>query len=307
MGGLLFTQEIKQQLINELSTIENSIKIVSAFCKTHILQLIDDNLPPDIRDKQLLVRFKMEDIVSGVTDFSLYDYCIKHGWSVFLKFDLHAKTYIFDDIRGIVGSCNSTSRGLGFSSSYNCEIASLVALSKEDIEKIQRLFNKSVKMNDEIYSQMKEELKDIDKSKKQLISWSKEIKDICIPDISTLFTHQFPAKPFSENLNDNDYVFLELPEIFNSEELIEYFKNSLPYLWLKDKLTNASRNQLYFGTLTEMLHNTLVNDPKPYRKDVKELLANLLDWIKKLHIDEIIIEQPNHSQLVTLKTVLCCI
>lgn len=156
-------------------------------------------------------------------------------------------------------------------------------------------------------SQMKEELKDIDKSKKQLISWSKEIKDICIPDISTLFTHQFPAKPFSENLNDNDYVFLELPEIFNSEELIEYFKNSLPYLWLKDKLTNASRNQLYFGTLTEMLHNTLVNDPKPYRKDVKELLANLLDWIKKLHIDEIIIEQPNHSQLVTLKTVLCCI
>ena len=56
-----------------------------------------------------------------------------------------------------------------------------------------------------------------------------------------------------------------------------------------------------------MLHNTLVNDPKPYRKDVKELLANLLDWIKKLHFDEIVIEQPNHSQLVTLKTVLCCI
>ena len=305
MGGLLFTQEIKQQLINELSTIENSVKIVSAFCKTHILQLIDDNLPSNIVDKRLLVRFRMDDIVSGVTDFNLYDYCIKHGWSIFIKFDLHAKTYIFDDIRGIVGSCNSTSRGLGFSSSYNCEIASLVALSEEDIEKIQRLFNKSVKMNDEIYSQMKEELKDVDKSKKQLLNWSKEIKDMCVPDISTLFTHQLPAKPFSENLNDNDYDFLELPEIFNSEELIEYFKNSLSYLWLIDKLTNASSNQLYFGTLTEMLHNTLVNDPKPYRKDVKELLANLLDWIKKLHIDEIVIEQPNHSQLITLKSLAC--
>lgn len=57
---------------------------------------------------------------------------------------------------------------------------------------------------------------------------------------------------------------------------------------------------MYFGAVTEKLHNALVTDPKPYRRDVKQMLANLLDLIEKLGMDEIVIDRPNHSQRIRL-------
>ena len=56
-----------------------------------------------------------------------------------------------------------------------------------------------------------------------------------------------------------------------------------------------------FGAITEELHNALVSDPKPYRKDVKQLLANLLSMVEELQMDEIMIDKPNFSQRVRLR------
>lgn len=55
---------------------------------------------------------------------------------------------------------------------------------------------------------------------------------------------------------------------------------------------------MYFGEITANLHNALLNDPRPYRKDVKQLLANLLNWIAALDINEIVVDRPAHSQRV---------
>lgn len=58
--------------------------------------------------------------------------------------------------------------------------------------------------------------------------------------------------------------------------------------------------EMYFGSLTQELHNALVTDPKPYRKDVKQQLANLLSIIERLNMEEIVIDTPNNSQRVRL-------
>ena len=58
--------------------------------------------------------------------------------------------------------------------------------------------------------------------------------------------------------------------------------------------------EIYFGELSSILHNTIVSDPKPYRKDVKLLLANLLSIVEELDMDELIIDRPSHSQRVRL-------
>jgi len=62
-----------------------------------------------------------------------------------------------------------------------------------------------------------------------------------------------------------------------------------------------SNGCLFFGALTEKLHNTLVTDPKPYRSEVKLLLANLLRMVVELEMEEVIIDRPNYSQRVRLK------
>ena len=62
-----------------------------------------------------------------------------------------------------------------------------------------------------------------------------------------------------------------------------------------------NEKEMYFGKITEKLHEILVNDPRPYRKEVKELLANLLQWIQDLGIDEVLVDRPNHSQRVRVQ------
>lgn len=56
----------------------------------------------------------------------------------------------------------------------------------------------------------------------------------------------------------------------------------------------------YFSAIAARLHNTLINDPKPYRKENKQLLVNTLGWIKALELDEIIIDTPNYSQRIRI-------
>lgn len=58
---------------------------------------------------------------------------------------------------------------------------------------------------------------------------------------------------------------------------------------------------MYFGELSQNLHNALISDPKPYRRDAKQMLANLLSLIEELGMDETVIDRPNYSQRVILK------
>ena len=55
---------------------------------------------------------------------------------------------------------------------------------------------------------------------------------------------------------------------------------------------------MYFGAITVSLHNVLLNEPKPYRKDVKVLLGNLLSWVEDLDINMLKVDRPNYSQRV---------
>lgn len=58
---------------------------------------------------------------------------------------------------------------------------------------------------------------------------------------------------------------------------------------------------MYFGELSASLHNTVVSDPKPYRKDIKIMLGNLLRLIEELEMEEIVIDRPNYSQRIRMK------
>lgn len=58
---------------------------------------------------------------------------------------------------------------------------------------------------------------------------------------------------------------------------------------------------MFFGELSASLHNAVISDPKPYRKDIKQMLANMLRLIEELKMDEVVIDRPNYSQRVSLK------
>lgn len=297
--SILFSNEILGAVKKELKNATTSVQIITAFCKVSSLIYLNSCIDDGVMDKRLLIRFRMDDILMGSTDFSIVEYGMKTGWQVYIRFDLHAKTYIVDNKRGLVGSANVTNSGLSIGKNGNMEMATLVDVEPKDIEKISKLFDDAILVDEVLLRKLKFQIDAEEMNgQKESHSWDTTITNMFSPKVDTLFSYELPE---DFTLRRGEY-FLFLDETYdgNIEKFKELFRWSNAYLWL---LTTLKENEgcLYFGALTEKLHNTLVSDPKPYRRDVKQMLANLLKLIDTLDMEEIVIDRPNYSQRASLK------
>lgn len=301
---VLLNKEIKDKLFNELKYCKDDLILVSAFCKESVLCEIDSIINNSVKKKRLLVRFKTIDIINGVTDFSIIDYCLNNNWELYINLDLHAKTYILDKKRCIVGSANLTGRGLNLHpKNNNIELSTIGDLSKEDFDKINNYFDASLKVDNEMKKELEIYFNKIDLKKfdeNQNFSWDNFIISKLNPKMFLLVTDDFPSIK-QPDPNIFCYDFLDVEYKLSEEELKERFVDSKCYKWLISVISNEPGKFIYFGKLSQCLHNSLLNDPVPYRKEVKDLISNLLGWIKYFAIEDIIIEVPNHSQKISLK------
>lgn len=298
--SILFSNEILDSVKKELQNASSSVRIITAYCKSSSLMYLNSYINREVRDRKLLVRFRMEDILKGSTDFGIIDNALDNGWEVFIRFDLHAKTYIVDNKRGLVGSANATQSGLSIGKNGNMEMATLVDVEPKDIEKIDKLFNDAIHVNNDILSKMREQLDTVNSPElNESHTWDSSITTMFNPHIDTLFSYELPEE---FTLTKGEYLSF-LDETFSGDikKLKESFRWSNAYLWL---LTTLQENEgcLYFGALSEKLHNAVISDPKPYRRDVKNMLSNLLSLIEKLEMEDIIIDRPNYSQRVRLSS-----
>jgi len=301
MYEIIHHDRIKAILDQELAKVQDGLQIISAYCTKNALEYVDSKILAPHVNKRLMVRFRLGDVLSGATEFSIYEYCKQHDWNLFIQFDLHAKTFIFDKKRWVVGSANLTSKGIGLVDDCNLEMAVLADVDEIELQKINAMFEKSTQMTDELYEFMKKQLKDTKPGDKSCTEWSKEIFDLINDEIITLFAQDFPKSKSTDNILPDDYLMLGLKNGTTDRALIKAaFISTIAFKWLVQILKVAENKQLYFGAITEQLHTALVNDPRPYRKEVKELLANLLTWITELEIRSVKIERPKHSQLISL-------
>lgn len=296
--AILFSNEIMDSIVKELHKATNSVQIITAYCKEKTFSYLDSEINTEVQEKRLLVRFRLDDILKGSTDFEILRYGIENGWKVYLRFDLHAKTYIVDNKRCLVGSANVTNSGLNVGESGNVEMAAFVDVEAQDIEKIGNLFNDAILVDEAIFLNLK---KQFDLVKKAAItdvySWDSSIMDLFNPQIYTLFSYELPGD--FELKNGEYFQFLGVRFDGNKEKLKEKLRWSNVYLWLISIL-RGNGGCMYFGELSAKLHNTVVSDPKPYRKDIKQMLANLLRLIDELKMEEIVIDRPNFSQRIKL-------
>ena len=301
--SFLTTAEFNKKLVEEISNVTDELHVVSAFCKKDAVKYVDDNIKHVLKSKKLLVRFLPGDIINGATDLDLFNYCKSSGWELYIRFDLHAKTYIFDKKRYILGSGNLTNRGLGLNCLGNYELADFSQIEAEDLKKVDALFASAVLMTDELYDLMKKDIVKFTQervSKTNSLNWNKQISDRFIPDTNVLFTYDFPQVS-APSSGIQEYEFLELSGNLDKERIKQAFRWSKAFTWLYKTVNDKENKECYFGELAAKLHDALINDPKPYRKEVKDLLANLFGWITYFDFDFIIIDKPNFSQRVYLK------
>ena len=298
--GLLFSDEIKNQLECELKRAENDIQIISAYCKKGAILFVEDCIVNPMQRKRLLVRFAFADIVSGASDLEVYEYCRNNGWDLYMRLDLHAKTYIFDKMRCIIGSANLTSRGVNLIEESNYEIAFLSSISEDEISRIDLLFDDAVLIDDDLYKALTECASKHNTISHDKNDWDESILRLFDSKVDVLFTYDFPNCGSLSNLKIDSLDFLGLTSGWTTATVKKAFMKSNVYRWLRSVLEQKANNEIYFGELSALIHDVIINDPKPYRKEVKELQSNLINWIIELDINEIQIDRPNHSQRIRL-------
>ena len=296
--SILFSEEILKSIKNELQKAEKSVQIITAYCKENTIAYLDKYINTNI-NKRLLVRFRMNDIVAGSTDFTILDFCLKKGWEVYIRFDLHAKTYIVDNKRCIIGSANATNSGLSMGKSPNTEVGTLVALDPDDIVKIDNLFNNAIKVDDKIFLNLQQQINNLAlKNETKNYKWDSTITNLFNPKIVTLFADELPE---TTKIELGEYIpFLDIIYSGDYNILREKLRWSNVYIWLLNTLKENNK-EMFFGELSSNLHNIIVSDPTPQRKDIKNLLSNLLNIIEILKMEELIIDRPNYSQRIRLK------
>ncbi len=70
--------------------------------------------------------------------------------------------------------------------------------------------------------------------------------------------------------------------------------------WLKGQLLKEESKSLRFGAISSRLHDALLNDPKPYRKEVKDFQVNLFNWLKYLELPDFKFSKYNVSESISL-------
>ena len=79
------------------------------------------------------------------------------------------------------------------------------------------------------------------------------------------------------------------------------FLNSDVYLWLLSLLKKNKDTQNNFGFLTSKIHKNILDDPLPFRKNIKEITHYLFEWVAEFS-DEIKIIRHSNTKSMRLVT-----
>ncbi len=298
--SVLLTNEILEALVAELQNATDSVQIITAFCKLKTLEYLGKSISDNVAEKKLMVRFRLDDLLKGSTDFDVLNYALDNGWKPYIRFDLHAKTYIVDDKRMITTSANATGSGLGLGGNENLEVGSLEEIEARDLEKIRGIYRDAILVDRNLVEKLRlqyESVKDQDYHDLDT-NWDSAVMDLFVRKVDCLFSNELPS---AKHYEVGDYIaFLDYQYDGNVDTFKALFRKSNLYIWLTSIL-RKNENNMFFGALSKELHSVLIADPKPYRKDVKIYLANTFSLIKEYGFEELEIDTPNYSERLTLK------
>jgi len=284
-----------------LENLKTELIIISPYIKIGALEKLLMNIPKNIR-VIVVCRWKISDLVLGVSDLQIYRYTKDKKYNLFVNKDIHLKVLMKDKKEIIIGSANITDAGLGFANKSNIEAIAIDDVNDEDVSNIMKIIKKSILVDEDLFnrfvmevSKYKEMKKNIEKYIKNVNKFnSRLLENRSINILVSDFPFCTSPKDFIQNYK---LGLFESPEMLHDTKLFELSKNEKvdklydilrksflegdAFLWQK----NIIKDQILFGKYSELLHDSIVDNPKPYRKRVKELVANMFNWTSEFSND----------------------
>lgn len=303
---LLSGNQSKSLLQDWSRDAQQRIWICSAYIKLFSLQeVLAKASAPDVA---IIARWNLGDLIQGSSDVEAAEWALSQGFDFWVSPRLHAKACLIDG-RSWIGSANISRRGMPESNfEGNIELGVEVDQGESLEPFFSDLFEQSVKLSAANIQDIKKEVLAQKADQKGL----KEQSTLVPQTIEKLFEIAKLRKFYSSDLpwcqSPSDFIFgvtanenvkhdLEFLGLLGETGLAEVrvaFKQTRIFEWLKYCCEEEQR----FGALTKQLHDLLHDEPKPYRKDVKRLLANLLQWVEELYPEEFLIHVPGQRSTV---------
>lgn len=301
----LTTTEFKETLERKLNNAEREVLILSAFLKEGALEWIITNTKAS--KISVVTRWLPQDLKSSSSDLSCYEVCRNHGIRFGIVNRLHGKVYCVDG-HVLVGSANATASGLALTDGHNDEFGFCFEAGVADHNKLKSYLNSVTWVDDRLFSILTKELSKITSSSSSYpTSWSEEIKSQLKPSGKEIWVHELPLlspEQLKAHYVTNDSGFRHDIELlglhinkFTMEEAISGFAKSRAYSWCHDVIRECQ--SISFGEMTAKLHNSVLDDPIPYRRQIKDLTSVLFSWAE-CYPSVFAITRPNYRQVIKL-------
>jgi len=283
---LLSGLEMAREAIAAVRQSGVEIHLVSAFLKSDVVSLLEKEIPAGV-PVRMLSRWRMSDLASGASDIEVFTSVRRRRWRFFIDFDLHAKALLIDEKRLFLGSSNFTASGLGIFGSGNAELNVALSPSRSEVDRVKGYFDDAYELNFPMYAKMRDDLAQLECcASPQDLSWSSEITECFKPIDNKIWI----AECLTVGPSDRNSPAIASGEIDShvwggAIASAQAFRRSRIYKWLDRQLATREED-LRFGELAMMLHSSLIDDPRLYRKDVKDMLRVLIEWVQYFKIFE---------------------
>jgi len=302
---LISTQEARLWLEDSVDKDCSKLVVCSAFLTLGALEyfyhkFIDNKFSGEC---EFLARWRLDDLLNGASSLEVFKFLQERNIPLYIKNDFHGKIYSVGGKGLLIGSHNFTRKGLGLASNSNDEFGVILEESSSNNQIIEKVFSNSTLVTQSLYEEISQFILTCSKSKNESVAWPDSIKaQLERSNLDHFLINEWlhSKNPLDKNTQEyeHDLSLLNLNSSNDMTDIKNAFCESIPYRWLSNVLSSHN-NEIYHGELGSLLHDAFIDDPRPYRKDVKQLLNNLLSWIKILDIEDIKIDRPSHSERIS--------
>ncbi len=292
-------QDLRKRLESILPQSKKKIIFVSAYITQSGIEWLCKHAAP-ASDKHVVCRLLPSDVISGATQISALRTALEKGCRVSCLHSLHAKIYAVDDQIIYVGSANLTNNGLKIYGQGNLEACIQIPVNKPNLDFINNIITSATLLDENALQKMQACI-DLKETEVFFDRWPdgilKEQEGIWVRDF--FWSQPGTNQSSSEYLHDLEVMGISspAPDVATIEKQI---LKARCVKWLVKTLKAMPDNEIFFGALTQILHDEIKDDPTPYRKDVKSLLQNLLTYCEAYMKEIIEISRPNYSQKIKL-------
>ena len=310
-SSLLGTETFRNLLGASLKNAKKSVIILSAYVTEIGMKWVQEQITNNNVKCTIMARWDKSDLAQGSSDLNSYELAKNRNWEFRILQDLHAKIMLVDHKDLFIGSPNLTGHGMSLVPVSNKEVGVNLEATKNDIDIILNLVNQAIEVDQDLFDEIKKWKKKLPIINKQLYpDFPDSLKDKLKENFDKLWVHNFPwcspeqllnLSEENKNINHDLELFGLTKSNINEENLKQAFESSKIFLWLLNYLKKTKNREIYFGNLSLVIHQSLLDDPRPYRKEIKDLQINLYSFLKRFNFKKIIIDKPNISERIILK------